>query len=362
MRPVAIIGARTVTQEAFTGERLEEVVFDTVAAALEDAGVVREELDSVALGASDELDGRSITSMLLAMPAGAFLKDEIRTTSGMHALALQAMRIQSGMFDLGVVVSWSKPSETFSEASVQWTSLDPFIGRDLGLIDPIASAIMASAYLERFGRNRDNLDRRGEEKARSGAGASLDESASTSSGVSYPFRSEHLAPIVDGVAALVVASPRTVERLDPRRPPVWLRGLGWATDSYSLSERTLWEWSTLRRVAEDALDRAGCQIEEIDRFEIDDYSVMHEVLAVEALGLAEPGTGFDYLSAAEENGRQINPTGGSFGGYPPVCAGLRRVAEAYRHLADDEMQQRALAHGTTGIAAQGHEVAVLERG
>lgn len=358
MRPVAIIGAQAVTQEAFTGARLEEVVFDTVAAALEDAGVVREELDGVVLGASDELDGRSITSMLLAMPAGAFLKDEIRTTSGMHALALQAMRIQSGMFDLGVAVSWSKPSETSSEASVQWTSLDPFIGRDLGLIDPIASAVMASAYLQRFGRDRGDLDRRSQEKARSGAGT---ESASISSGVSYPFRAKHLAPIVDGVTAVVVASPRTVERLDPRRPPVWLRGLGWATDSYSLSERTLWEWPVLRRVTKDALDRAGCQVEEIERFEIDDYSVMHEVLAVEALGLAEPGTGFDYLSAAEENGRQINPTGGSFGGYPPVCTGLWRVVKAYRHLTDGGAR-RALAHGTTGIAAQGHEVAVLERG
>ena len=361
MRPVAIIGSQTLSQEAFTGARLEEVVFDAVAAALEDAGVVREELDSVALGASDELDGRSITSMLLAMPAGAFLKDEIRTTSGLHALALQAMRIQSGMFDLGVAVSWAKPSETSSVASVQWTSLDPFIGRDLGLIDPIASAVMAAAYLERFGRDRGDLDRRREQKARSRVGISWDETASTSSSsVSHPLRSEHLAPLVDGVTVVVVASPRTVERLDLRHPPVWLRGLAWATDSYLLSERTLWEWSALQRVTKDALDRAGCQIEEIERFELDDYSVIHEVMAVEALGLTEPGTGFDYLSA-EENGRQINPTGGTFGGYPPVCAGLRRMVEAYRHLAEGGAQ-RALAHGTTGIAAQGHEVAVLERG
>ena len=361
MRPVAIIGAQTLTQEAFTGARLEEVVFDAVAAALEDAGVVREELDSVALGASDELDGRSITSMLLAMPAGAFLKDEIRTTSGLHALVLQAMRIQSGMFDLGVAVSWAKPSETSSVASVQRTSLDPFIGRDLGLIDPIASAVMAAAYLERFGRDRGDLDSRSEQKTRSRVGTSSDETASTSSSVSYPLRSEHLAPLVDGVTVVVVASPRMVERLDLRHPPVWLRGLAWATDSYLLSERTLWEWSALQRVTKDALDRAGLQIEEIERFELDDYSVMHEVLAVEALGLTEPGTGFDYLSTAEENGRQINPTGGTFGGYSPVCAGLWRVVEAYRHLSEGGAQ-RALAHGTTGIAAQGHEVAVLERG
>lgn len=360
MRPVAIIGARAVREEAFANARLEEVVFETVAGALEDAGAAREELESVVLGASDELDGRSITSMLLAMPAGAFLKDEIRTTSGLHAFALQAMRIQGGMFDLGVVVSWAKPSETSSVEAVQWTSLDPFIGRDVGLVDPVASAVMASVYLDRFGRNRADLDRRAEEKTQNGAPSNGADDAS--SGVSYPLRKGHLAPPVDGVAAVVVASPRAVEGRELRRPPVWLRGLAWGTDSHALPQRaSLWEWPVLRRVAGDALGRAGCGAEDIDRFEVDDYTVMHEALAVEALGLAAPGTGFDYLSAAEGNGRRVNPTGGGFGGYPLVCAGLWRVTEVYRSLIEDGVQ-RALVHGTTGIAGQGHEVAVLEKG
>ncbi|MBA3474053.1 MAG: hypothetical protein H0T57_12645 [Rubrobacter sp.] len=356
MRPVAIIGAHAVRRDAFLDARLEEIVFDTVAAALEDAGVAREELESVVIGASDELDGRSITSMLLAMPAGAFLKDEIRTTSGMHALALQAMRVQSGLFDLGVVVSWSKPSETYSVESVQWTSLDPFIARDVGLVDPIASAVVANAYLDHFDRDRGDLDRRAGEKNEQAKRNGSAGSEGIFSGGAYPFGAEHLAPIVDGAAAVVVASPRAVETRELRRPPVWLRGLGWATDGYALSERTLWEWPTLRRAAEDALDRAGSRVEEIEHFEVDDYSVLHEALAVEALGLAEPGAGFDYLSDA---GDKVNPTGGGFGGYPPVCMGLWRVAEVYRRLVEGEAR-RALAHGTTGIAAQGHEVAVLE--
>lgn len=342
-------------RDAFLDARLEEVVFDTVAAALEDAGILREELDSVALGASDELDGRSITSMLLAMPSGAFLKDEIRTTSGMHALALQAMRVQSGLFDLGVAVSWSKPSEAQVD-SVQWTSLDPFIERDVGLIDPIASAIMANSYLDRFGRDRKDLDRRAKEKTKQTKRSIAANSENTSPGGAYPFRAEHLARIADGAAAVVLASPRTVEARDSRRPPVWLRGLGWATDSHALSERTLWAWPALRRAAEDALSRAGRRVEEIYRFEVDDYSVLHEALAVEALGLAEPGAGFGYLSGS---GSQVNPEEGCFAAYPPVCAGLCRVAKVYRHLADGAVR-RALVHGTTGIAAQGHEVAILE--
>ena len=50
--------------------RLEEMVYHTARAALDNAGITRRELDHVTLGACDELDGRSISSMLMAMPAG----------------------------------------------------------------------------------------------------------------------------------------------------------------------------------------------------------------------------------------------------------------------------------------------------
>ena len=56
-------------------KRLEEMVFDTAKAALDDAGITRDELDHVTIAACDELDGRSISSMLLSAPAGAYLKD-----------------------------------------------------------------------------------------------------------------------------------------------------------------------------------------------------------------------------------------------------------------------------------------------
>ena len=51
--------------ERIDGERLEEMVYETTRAALDDAGVKREELDNVVLASSDEFDGRSISSMLI---------------------------------------------------------------------------------------------------------------------------------------------------------------------------------------------------------------------------------------------------------------------------------------------------------
>ncbi|HEY0266874.1 MAG TPA: hypothetical protein VGC16_08990, partial [Rhizomicrobium sp.] len=45
--------------------RLEEMAYGTARAALDDAGIDRRELDHVTLAASDEIDARGISSMLL---------------------------------------------------------------------------------------------------------------------------------------------------------------------------------------------------------------------------------------------------------------------------------------------------------
>src|SRR3990172_8206944 len=93
-------------------KRLEEVVFDTAHDALCNAGISRAELDHVTIPACDELDGRSISSMLLAAPAGSYLKDEIKVTdSGMIGLCMETLRLSSGRFDLGIVASWNKSSK-----------------------------------------------------------------------------------------------------------------------------------------------------------------------------------------------------------------------------------------------------------
>ena len=75
------------------GLRLEEIVYRTTRASLEDARVSRRQLDSVTLGACDELDGRPISSMLLTAPAGGYQTDEIKVTdSGASALCLAYSR------------------------------------------------------------------------------------------------------------------------------------------------------------------------------------------------------------------------------------------------------------------------------
>src|ERR1700734_1730546 len=133
-------------------KRLEEMVFDTAKAALDDARIDRQQLDHISIAACDELDGRSISSMLLSAPAGAYLKDEIKTTdSGLIGLCLEALRIESGRFHLGLLSSWNKSSKAPFE-DVMRMRCEPFYTRDIGL-----NASIADGLFSRAGKGADGI-------------------------------------------------------------------------------------------------------------------------------------------------------------------------------------------------------------
>lgn len=350
----AIVGASTNTWEACRDKRLEEMIFETTAAALAQAGITRREVDNVVLAANDELDGRSISSMLTAMPAGAVLKDEVKVTdSGLHSLLLASMRIMSGLFDVSLVVSWAKVSEC--QLDQVWRgALEPFFARDIGIINPIAAGIQAARYAADFHIAPTVFDAVAIQQRRR-AGAAEDDGGANF--IAYPLRAWHFAPLVDGVAAVVVASSSAVaERRFPNQP-LWIRGLGWSTGSYHQPERGWGSWAGLRQAGQAALTRAAITLTGLDGVEIDDASSMGLMLGVEALGLAEAGQGGEWLL---NGNRVVNRYANGFGGYPPFCAGLWRAARAFEEMPGSGAVNTLVA-GTTGQGDQGHAVAILSR-
>ena len=130
--------------------RLEEMVYRTSYAALADAGVDRAQLDSLTIGACDELDGRPISSMLMTAPAGGYQTDEIKVTdSGASALCLAYARFVAGESHLGLVASWCKTSKTDVE-SVMRLRADPFYTRPLGIGMAVGDALFAQAVASEF--------------------------------------------------------------------------------------------------------------------------------------------------------------------------------------------------------------------
>ena len=113
---------------------LEELVFEASRRALADAALSRDDIDGVCLAASDQLDGRAISSMHVAGPAGARLKDEIKVADdGSLAFAAAVTRIQSGVSRHVLAVSWTKPdaSDTGRALSV---NPEPIFTRPFGCI------------------------------------------------------------------------------------------------------------------------------------------------------------------------------------------------------------------------------------
>lgn len=376
---VAIAGVGQTPYRAETPDiKLEELIFSAASAALADAGISRDELDGVVLAASDQLDGRVISSMVAAAPSGAFLKDEIKTSDeGTSGMILGALRVMSGLFDTCLVVSWSKPSESQVDRIVEYSN-DPFFHQGLGLHPVTATAMMAEAYRRRYGVPEDAPARVVVKNRQHGIHnplaqvrrpVTVDE-VLNSAYVAWPVRKGELAPQSDGACALVLVSERQAREL--KHDPVWVRGMGWASGTYYLGEKDLYTLGATRLAAQQAYRMAGIRDpkREIQVAEIHDPSAYHELMAYEALGLCEPGEGPRLVRdgvTARSGAPPVNVSGGAMCANPLFCTGLVRVAETYLQVAgragDRQLKgvSTGVAQATTGLAGQWSAVFILDR-
>ena len=343
------------------GERLEEMVFRASHKAIESAAVSQRQIDHVTLGACDELDGRPISSMLMAGPAGAYLTDEIKVTdSGASALCLAYARLLSGEFDLGLVVSWCKSSKTSLE-SVMNARLDPFFNRFLGVGGIAADAMFAQAASEEFGVTEDEVNQRvnaAYERAQLNPrgmrhGVLSERDIASSPYEALPVRSAHRAPLTDGAVSMVLASSRFVERNSHCVPLARIAGAGWASDSYRLDKARLSGMRSARLAWATAMRHAGIGgAADLDAVELESPTGFHEAAYVRAFGLTKP--------------EALSPSGGSFAQNPIFCSGLVNAAEAVLQVSGNAGPvqrtgaKRAAAHSCHGAAQQGNVVVVFE--
>jgi len=347
---------------ALSGLRLEEMVYHTAHKALKNAGVTRGQLDHITLGACDELDGRSISSMLMAMPAGGYLVDEIKVTdSGATAMCLEMARLQSQEFDIGMVSSWCKSSKTDVESIMRFRG-DPFYTRPFGINMALSDALFAQAITHEFSISPQEINQRvvnnylrAFANPRSIRHTVPDESTIANSNYeALPLRSMHRAPLTDGAVSIVMASDRWLRAHPGHRPLARLSGVGWASDSYRLDRERLSSLKSARLAFKNACQMANIKsAESIDLFEFESQTGYHEAAYVRAFGLSPSSA--------------ISPSGGAFAQNPMFCTGLVCAAEAILQVAGQagatqiKDAQRAVAHSCHGFAQQGNVVMIFEK-
>lgn len=358
---------------------LEEVVHRTARAALADAGIDREAVDEVVLCASDQDDGRAISSMVTVGPGGGYDRDFIKTTdTGVHALGLAAMRLAAGHSETALVLSWAKASEA-DEAAARKVEAEPFTLRGTGLGHRTGHAVTASAYADATDRAAEAADAVSARNTRNRADNELAArhsettraAAANSPVVAWPLREAHLPQPSDGGCGIVLATDDWATRRDA--DVVRLAGVGWETDSYDVGTREHGRLPALAGAGERAYGDAGIDAPRraLDAAEVHASSAMHELVACEELGLCEPGEAPDRAldGAFDRDGAlPVNPSGGPFAANPLVATGLARVAAAARLVRGDapgyglDGVDTALAHASAGFTDGVHGVAVLGGG
>lgn len=320
--------ARCPSPEALS---LTELVFEASAAALADAGLSRSDIDGVCLAASDQLDGRAISSMQLAGPAGGYLKDEIKVgDDGALAFATAVLRIEAGADRRVLAVSWTKESES-PLATALGVNAEPVYARPAGLHPFVAEAAVTAAFLERSGL-----------PAPTGTAAEF---------FCWPLRHDDFPPTTDAAVAVVLCEgPGSVE----------VAGLAWGTEVADPPARRLSPEAAVAAVAGKAAAEAGIVIDGQTIIETTDRTPYRLAMTLAGLGLGAPGgrgVSPADLSRAPAN---VNPSGGLSASNPVYAAGLERVAHAA--LAVREGAPLAVAHSSYGYAGQGQFVTILRAG
>lgn len=368
-----VIGTAILPSVPTGRESLEELIYRVAQTALADAGLAIDDIDGIVVAANDQLDGRAISVMAASGSVGGVDRDILSTpSSAEHAFILGALRVATGQFRTQLVVAWS-PTEASPLREVERLAADPYFHRQLPLDELSAAALQAGALehatpglraaaLAIVAKNRRHGNRAYPDLAQPGT----DDLGSVTR---WPLREGMVGIPVTGAVALVLAGADEVARRGVA-DPVWVRGMGWATEGSFLGDRDLTSLPSLEAAAEQAFREAGIgdPRRAFHVAEVADGTPYQELLACEGLRLCRREDWGGSQADFEAGGLlPVNLSGGSLTANPLFCTGLIRIAEVVRQLRGQAgAHQRpgarcGVAHAASGFAMQYNTVVVLDR-
>ena len=382
MEDVAIVGVGCTGFRPITPEvSYKEIMFEAATRAYEDANVnPRKDIDAFITCGEDYWDGHSIFDEFVPDQVGAVLKHLFTVSAdGLIGLATAYMLIRTGQFNTVMVEAHSKASDILTFTDIVAFGLDPIFNRPLGGHPYHIAGLEMNRFLHETGATKEQCAQvvvKNRKNALANAyaayGAELTvEDVLQSEPMFHPLNRLDISLLADGCIVLVLASCHAARKLTDT--PVWLRGVGWNSDTSWLESR---EWG--RAIyAELAANMAYKMAEiknprkEIQFAEVDDLFSYKELQHLEALKLCrhgEAGRLTEEDITKREGELPVNVSGGALGmGYAPEVLGLQRALEAVlqlrgqagrRQLCDVET---AVAQSWRGIPTATGAVAVLSR-
>ncbi len=349
MRNVAIVSSAQTPYVRRERTRSEvEMVLSVVTEAVERSGIPKSDIGFTCSGSSDYIAGQAFAFVHAVDALGAWppISESHVEMDGAWALYEAWVKIQCGTADSALVFAFGRPSMgTLPETLT--LQLDPYTLAPLG-IDAIGLAALQARAMLDAGKCterdmaevavRSRRDARDHPYAQLRGDFDVDELLAQPT-LASPLRKHDCPPISDGATAVVIAAEEVAREVCDR--PAWIRGIDHRLEAHQPGVRDL----TVSPSTELAGRKAGADAAGLDVAELHAPFTHQELILREALGLAKEV--------------RINPSGGALAANAIMTAGLARIAEAGRAIAEGGAR-RALAHATQGHCLQQNLVCILE--
>lgn len=336
-----------------------------------DNGIMPKDIDGVIVSnaGSGTLNGQTNLGALVTDQCGlngiSAFSIEAGGASGGFAIAAAYMAIKSGLWNTCLVVGVEKMTDqTRSSAiiSFQSSSLDAEWEALVGQTEAGAYAILAQAYFNAYGANNDHLAAVG---SKNHSNAVYNKNAhfrrsfsiqqiANSSMVSNPLTLLDCSPASDGAAAVILTKSENAAKYTDT--PIYLKGIGQATDTLALHDRaTFTSFNANKIAASQAFKQANISPKDIQIAEIyDNYSIT-ELITLEDLEFFKPGQAgqatLDKKTSIKSDIVAVNPSGGLKAmGHPIGATGVAQAAEIFWQLRSEVPQERQVNDAESGLA------------
>ncbi len=273
---------------------------------------------------------------------------EAGDASGGAALRQGVLAIKSGLVDTALVVGVEKMTDKTGKAvtSALATMLDADYEAAQGATPAVIAALLMRRYMHEYGVELADFAGFSVNAHANGANNPLAmfqnrlkaERFAAAPPVATPVSLFDEAPTGDGAAAVILT--RHQQAMDMVPKPVRIAGSALATDTVALHDRRDPLWlKAAAESAQKALAKAGVTLDNVDLFELHDSYTVLAALALEAVGYAERGQGWQLARDGEigRNGRiPISTFGGlKARGNPGGATGVYQAVEVARQLRGD---------------------------
>ncbi|MFB6156850.1 MAG: thiolase domain-containing protein [Haloferacaceae archaeon] len=341
---------------------------EAAAAAREDAGVPPADVAELNygnfMGALAERQGHQGPMMAeaagLSCPATRY---ESACASAGVAVRAGVRTVRSGEADVVVAGGMERMTNLPTEETTEGLAIaaDELHEVRAGMTFPGAYALMARAYFEEYGGEREDLAHvavKNHAHALENEYAQYQREITVEEALEAPTVADPLGlydacPVTDGAAAVVLVSDEYAAEND-LDAPVAVTGSGQGGDGLALQDREyLARTPATAEAAAEAYDDAGVDAGDVDLAEVHDCFTIAEVLAVESLGLYEYGEGAGAARRGEttaDGDLPVNLSGGlKAKGHPVGATGASQVVEMTRLLRGDHPNSDAVPADPVGV-------------